>query len=150
MATTSGFTLIELLIVMSLLAVIAAFSAPLSLTSLSHSTLLQERDVLVSLVLMNARSAALVNRDRSAQGVFIDQTNRQYVLFNGSTYTQGAPSNRLIPFISQSVAVSNSGGDTIIFAPHTGTIIKGAGTISVGSGIATHTVTTNDVGMIDW
>lgn len=148
--SSCGFTIIELLVVMSLVAVIAAFSAPFSVKSLSHSSLLQERDVLVSLVLMNSRASALVNKDRSAHGIYINQTDREYVLFNGTTYTPHATSNRTIPFRSSSVMVRNSGGDTIIFAAHTGNIILGTGTISVGSGFATHTVSINDVGQIDW
>jgi hypothetical protein len=106
--------------------------------------------MLVSLILMNARAAALVHKDRSAHGVYINDTEKEYVLFKGTTYTPHATSNRAIPFTSRSITVSSSGGDTIIFSAHTGNIILGTGTISVASTIATHTITLNTVGQIDW
>ena len=145
-----GFTLIELVMVLALIGVIASFSAAMSLSSLSKSAVTQERDLFVTLLLRGARAASLANIGGTAHGVQIDNTNHQYILFNGTTYTAGAASNRVIPYTNSAISITNSAGNTIVFEQLSGSVATGAGTITISNGNSTQSIIIRAVGQIDW
>lgn len=145
-----GFTLIELVIVIAMVGVITSFSVVISLGSLSKSTLSQERDLFVTLLLHSTRAASIANIEGTSHGVYIDDINHQFVLFNGTTYSSGAPSNRVIPYNSNTISVSNSGGNTIIFEQLSGSVTTGAGMITMTNGGSNQSIIIRDVGQIDW
>jgi prepilin-type N-terminal cleavage/methylation domain-containing protein len=146
----SGFTMIELIIVIALIGVVASFSAAMTLSSLSKSTVTQERDLFVTLLLRGARAASLANVGGTAHGVQIDNTNHQYILFNGTTYTAGAASNRVVPYTNSALSVSNTGGNTIVFEQLSGSATTGAGTITISNGRMSQSIIIRNVGQIDW
>ena len=145
-----GFTLIELVMVLALIGVIASFSAAMSLSSLSKSAVTQERDLFVTLLLRGARAASLANIGGTAHGVQIDNANHQYILFNGTTYTAGAGSNRVIPYTNSAISITNSAGNTIVFEQLSGSVATGAGTITISNGNSTQSIIIRAVGQIDW
>ena len=145
-----GFTLIELVMVLALIGVIASFSAAMSLSSLSKSAVTQERDLFVTLLLRGARAASLANIGGTAHGVQIDNANHQYILFNGTTYTAGAASNRVIPYTNSAISITNSAGNTIVFEQLSGSVATGAGTITISNGNSTQSIIIRAVGQIDW
>lgn len=147
---TLGFTLIEIMIGVSLFFAISAFGVVYSAQALPQSSVTTERDRLVASVLSLARSDALTNKYQLPVGVHIDNTSKHYILFLGNTYIASTPSNRTIPFSSTQLSITSSGSTTIMFAPLSGDVTHGTGTITVTSGVHTQTVTVNDVGMIDW
>lgn len=93
--TKAGFTLIEMVIVISLIAVIGGFGLFFGIDSLRGYSFHSDRDTLVS-TLQHARAEAMANicRGKAADctdggkphGVYIDTTNRKYVIFQGATY----------------------------------------------------------------
>lgn len=145
-----GFTLIELVMVLALIGVIASFSAVMSLSSLSKSAVTQERDLFVTLLLRGARAASLANIGGTAHGVQIDNTNHQYILFNGTTYTAGTASNRVIPYTNSAISITNSGGNTIVFEQLSGNVTSGDGTLTVSNGNTSQSIIIRSNGQIDW
>ena len=142
--------MIELIIVIAMIGVIASFSAAMSLSSLTKSSVTQERDLFVTLLLRSTRAASLANLNNTAHGVQIDNTNHQYILFNGTTYTAGAASNRVIPYTNSALSVTNTGGNTIVFEQLSGSATTGAGTITIGNGNTSQSIIIRSVGQIDW
>lgn len=146
---TQGFSMIELILVLALIGVVALFTVPLTMDSLTRSSVTQERDLFVSLVLRGARAAALANIDQKSHGIHINPT--EYVLFDTPVYSATAASNRRIPFSNSAIAVSSSNGSDIIFQQRSGDVIAGVGTISFSrSGGQTQTVVIRESGQIDW
>jgi prepilin-type N-terminal cleavage/methylation domain-containing protein len=149
-ASHSGFTLIEVTIVLGLIGVIAAFGVSMSFSSLSRATVTQERDLFVTLLLRSTRSAAIANMAESAHGVQIDNDNNRYILFTGTAYDENNVGNRVIPYISEVITVSNTGGDTIVFEQLSGDVATGAGTIAISNGTAVQEIIIRESGQIDW
>ena len=174
----AGFSLIEIVIVLGLVGVIAAFSVVMNFGSLSRSSVTQERDLFMTLLLRSTRSEALANKGEIAHGVHIDNARHQYVLFNGTSCTVseageggaggeggeggsegggaggsgtcGNTSDRVIPYTNSSVTITNTGGDTIVFDPLSGEVSTGAGTITITNGVATQKIIIRSNGQIDW
>jgi prepilin-type N-terminal cleavage/methylation domain-containing protein len=149
-SSQSGFSLIEITIVLGLIGVIAAFGVAMSFSSLSNTSVTQERDLFVTLLLRGTRSAAIANMGEVAHGVQIDNANHRYILFTGTTYNSSDPNNRSIPYTNDAITVGSTGGDTIVFEQLSGKVTTGAGTISIGNGSATQEITIRNSGQIDW
>jgi prepilin-type N-terminal cleavage/methylation domain-containing protein len=149
-AHQSGFTLIEVTIVMGLIGVIAAFGVAMSFSSLSSTSVTQERDLFVTLLLRGTRAAAIANMEETAHGVQIDNDNHRYILFNGTSYDEDATSNRDVPYTNEAISVNNTGGDTVVFEQLSGDVIVGDGTITITNGSATQEITIRNSGQIDW
>lgn len=132
---------------LALVGVVALFSMGLSLSSISRSAVAQERDLFVSLLLRGARAAALANINEQSHGVKIDDTNKEYTLFEGETFDADAASNRVIPFTSDKVSVTDT---IIVFQQRSGDVTAGAGTIIFGSSDQSRSIVINQVGQIDW
>lgn len=146
-----GFTLIELVMVLALIGVIASFSAAMSLSSLSKSAVTQERDLFVTLLLRGARAASLANIGGTAHGVQIDNTNHQYILFNGTTFTAGTASNRVIPYTNNTISITkNLPGETIVFEQLSGNVTSGDGILTISNGNTSQSIIIRSNGQIDW
>lgn len=145
-----GFTYIELLIVVGLIGIILSLGIVMDIGSLSRSSVIEERDLFVSLILTGARAHAIANIHESAHGVHIDNTLHQYILFEGTAFSQGNPSNRAIKFTSDHISVTTTGGDDIIFTQLSGDVLLGDGTVTFEGNNATQYVRINKVGQIDW
>lgn len=145
-----GFTVIELILVIALVAIIASFGTVMTLSSLSKSAALQERDLFVTLLLRGTRAAALANKNESPHAIYIDNTNHAYVQFEGDTYAANNPTNRTIPFSSNSITITNTGGDTVVFDQLSGNVSEGAGTITISNGNTAQEILIRENGQIDW
>ncbi len=146
-----GFTLLEIIIVMGLVGVIAMFGVAMSLSSVSRSSVMQERDLFVTLLLRGARAEAIANVGEISHGVEFDNANHRYILFEGNDYIEGAASNRITLFTSEHIAVTHSdGAENILFERLSGDVPEGAGTLTIsGNGVEQKIIIT-DVGQIDW
>lgn len=153
-AGQSGFTLIEITIVLGLVGVIAAFGVAMSYSSLSQTTVTQERDLFVTLLLRGTRAAAIANMEEAAHGVYIDDANNRYILFKGTDPNGVNASPRYIPYTNDTITVGSTGGDTIVFEQLSGKVIDGVmggvGTISISNGDATQEIIIRESGQIDW
>ena len=138
-----GFSLIELLIVLALVAFVASIGTIFSMSSISRSYALSERDLLVSL-LTQARAHALANVHESAQSVYIDTD--AYVLYEGTTYDVNNVTNKVIPKVSHATV---SGLDTITFNQITARVTN-EGTITIAGDTQTYTIEVNNEGRINW
>ena len=145
-----GFTLIEITIVLALVGVIAAFGVAMSYSSLSQTTVTQERDLFVTLLLRSTRAAAIANMEEAPHGVYIDDANNRYILFTGTAYSSSDPDNRSVPYTDDVITVTNNGGNSIVFDQLSGKVTSGAGTISIGNGNATQGIIIRESGQIDW
>ena len=140
---SSGFSLLEIIIVIAIVAVVASFGASFSMNSISRSSLLSERDLLVSL-LTQARAESLANVNESAHSVYIDTDS--YVLYEGATYDVGNATNRVVPKVS-SAAIT--GIDTVTFEQLTANVAS-AGIMTVEGDAQSYDIEVNSVGRINW
>jgi prepilin-type N-terminal cleavage/methylation domain-containing protein len=153
--TTKGFTYIELLMVLGIMGVILSFSMVMSMSSISRSSVIQERDLFVSLLLTGARAEAIANVSQKSHGIHIDNTNHRYILFTGNTFSPSNATNRITPYTDSGIIISNAAHDTeynILFDQLSGNVHEGAGviTISQTSNNTTQEIVINAVGQINW
>lgn len=142
--------MIELIIVLGLIGVIAGFGATMSFSSLSRSSIGQERDLFVALLLRSTRAAAIANIDETAHGVKFDNSGHRYVLFDGTDPSAAAANPRYIPYTNENINITNTGGDTIVFAQLSSDVTSGAGTVSISNGVTSQDVNIRPTGQIDW
>jgi prepilin-type N-terminal cleavage/methylation domain-containing protein len=147
---TSGFTYIELLIVVAIVGIALSFSAVFNIDSMARTNVTTERDLLVSLVLMSARSHALANINETAHGVHIDTDTHEYILFQGNSFNPNNIENKHIPYSSEHITITNTGGDTILFEQLSGNTLQGSGTITIAHDDIQLEVTLNEAGQINW
>ena len=145
-----GFTLLEILIVLGLMSMIALFGVAMSYSSISRSSVLQERDLFVSLLLSGARAQALANIHEVSHGIRIDNTLHQYILFEGDAYDDFPASHRSTAYTNENITITNTGGNDIVFEQLSGNVLSGAGTITVSDNHATQKIFINEVGQINW
>lgn len=145
-----GFTYIEILIVMALVGVIASFTMAFGIGSIARSSVTQERDLFVTLLLRGARAEAIANAGETAHGIYIDNSNHRYQLFQGTHYSASDPNNREVKYTSDHISITPSNGNEILFEQRSGNVTVGAGTIMLTNGEATQVISINAVGQIDW
>ncbi len=153
MPSSRGFTFIELILVLGLVGILAAFSMVMSMSTLSRSRVLETRDLFVTHLLQNARSEALANIDARSHGVYIDNRCHRFIRFADTTYTPPsdcAHDPEEIPYSTDRISVTNTGGDIIIFEQLSGNVITGAGTVTLTNGAETLDITLRTSGQIDW
>jgi prepilin-type N-terminal cleavage/methylation domain-containing protein len=142
----SGFTLIEFLVVMSVMLVVFSMGLILSLDSYRGYSFRNERNLAVS-VLQKARSRALANIDQQPQGVHVDTTGNQYVIFEGS-YSPGASTNINIPFIMP--GLSHSGMNDILFNQLDASVTSVPSAWHFSDTAHTSDISFNSEGQISW
>ena len=81
----SGFTILEVSIVIGLFAILITLGLLLSMDVWHGSSFQSEQDIVLSL-LYKARSRAVSNINESNHGLYIDELNQQYILFEGPDY----------------------------------------------------------------
>src|SRR5262245_5773576 len=96
MATARGqraFSLIEVLVVIALLAITGGLALMVSMETYRGTSFRTERNMVIAL-LQRARAQSVANycggtcvgNDGAAHGVYIDQVNHRYVLYQGPNY----------------------------------------------------------------
>jgi len=116
-----GFTLMEILIVLTLFIFIAGFALIVSLDSYKSNNFKSDQGQLLG-VLLKARSQAMANINQKPHGVFMDQTNSQLTLFQGSAYLgRPATDTQLDQVFSGNAAYSLGGATSTIFSQLSGT-----------------------------
>jgi type II secretory pathway pseudopilin PulG len=77
---SKGFTLIELLLIIGLISVLAAFSAPVIIKTYDRQIALSTSDEIYS-ILKKAQSYSKFRRDNATWGVKLDSENNKYTIF---------------------------------------------------------------------
>lgn len=145
-----GFTLIELLIVIAILATLAGIGLVIGADSYQRYVFRSERDTIVS-VLGKARSEAM-NNIGALPSAAVDHGVRiepaSIILFRGTSYaTRNSAFDFIVP---RSAAVTASGVSEVVFAPLSGDVTTGIGTLALTDGRQSATITINGEGQINW
>ncbi len=149
--TRKGFTYIEVLVALAIMGSILGMGTILQSDAVTRNEVKNERDTFISALLMTARARALANVHGHAHGVYIDNTDRAYVLFEGTTYDAFLDTHQRIPFQSDYTVITHDhGSDTILFEALTGNVLEGTGTYTLAQNNYTLVVDINDVGRVDW
>ena len=123
----------------------------MGVSAITQSSVIQERDFFVTLLLRSARAGAIANFAEKSHGVHIDTTLHTYTLFTGTSYVAGASGNRTIAFTNNHINITNSSGSAdIVFQQLSGNVTTGAGTLTLTDGNTTQHIGINAVGQIDW
>lgn len=150
---TRGFTIIEIIIVLALIGIGTSFGLAMALSSVSQSSVIQERDLFVSLLLRGARAKAIANVAETGHGVYIDALCHRYIFFNGDSFSPPHTCDvhpREISYTNKSITIESEGGTMIVFAPLSGSVTVGAGTTTFTNDDAIQKITLRSVGQIDW
>lgn len=122
-----GFTLIEVIIVISILTVISALIFP-SLSKFRNNRILQNSAEDIVSLLNTAHADTVSSLNSTNYGVKVEQS--RVVYFEGSTFTEGVSTNKIIALnsileIPSSGGVTlNSGGSVIVFNRLTGDTVN--------------------------
>jgi prepilin-type N-terminal cleavage/methylation domain-containing protein len=114
-----AFTLIELLLVIAIVAIIFAFSAPYTLR-FYNTQLINETQSNILSVLSQARHNALLQKNDSDWGVKFDSENNQYILFQGSSYAENVDLYDEVYPLLNNIELTGDWTDEIVFSKYTG------------------------------
>ena len=151
----NGFTLIEVLVVMGILAILSTMGYLVAIDFYKSYAFNAERDTIVSL-LQKARAASLSNINQSPHGVYFDDTDSQYVVFQGPNYAgRNQVLDQSVPYapgITRGGSITNT---KMIFQQLTGNALKDDGTPLAGNVILSEgnrlaTISLNNLGQINW
>ena len=140
---TRGFTLIELLIVLGVAGILVAISAGVY-TSLRQRSSVELVAREVQSVFNLARERTLSSEGAQNFGVYMDNANREYFLFPGTSYVSGDPDNEIfvIPANINALAPQfQGGGSEVIFNRLTGSTAQFGVLTLEDAGDASHTRT---------
>jgi len=114
---SAGFTLIEILIALTILSAIFGLGFPVTWSFYGTYQFDSEGKVLVS-VLEQARNSAMINRNQSAHGVFINDD--QMTVFQGASYaSRNASMDKIFP---RNRLIAISGPAEIVFSALSGQV----------------------------
>lgn len=145
----AGFTLIEVIVVIAIFATLLALGVFMSLAALRGAYHRSETATVVGL-LETARSRAMANMFQTEWGFAHDESMKQYVIFRGSTYNQGATTNEITAANPDAEVKdgSNSPDFKVVFDQLSGD--TSPETITVEEGGKTSTININEEGTILW
>jgi prepilin-type N-terminal cleavage/methylation domain-containing protein len=150
-----GFTLIETIVVMSMLAMVGAFTMVVSMDSYKGYGFRNERDTLV-MSLLRARSQAISNMCLGASGTCTDGkphgvhlASDAFIIFQGTTYAlRDIAVDESIPRQAMNVTVGGTLTD-VIFSQLSGQVAT-PGDISMSDPTHASTVSINGEGRVSW
>jgi len=146
--SSQGFTLLEVAIAIGLLTMIMGIGLALSMDVWRGTSFHSEKDLVVSL-LYKARSRAVANMGEVNHGLYIDEDNRQYVIFR-DTYDEDSDEN--IAFDMSPTIDFDDGEDTeVVFVARTGSALDSSGYLvrMIGEG-REDSVVINGEGGVTW
>ena len=122
---SAGFTIVEILISLTLLAAIFGLGFPVTWSFYGTYQFDSEAKVLVS-VLEQARNSAMINRNQSAHGVFINDD--QMTVFQGASYaSRNTAMDKIFP---RNSLIAISGPSEIVFSALSGQVSSSTYTVS--------------------
>lgn len=136
--------MIELLLVMGITAIIFAFSAPYTLNFYRTQITDDARSNIIE-ALQRARHYAVLQKNDSNFGVKINNSDHQYVLFQGGSYATKVDLYDEVYDLIDNIEVS--GEDEIVFSKLTG-VPSATGTISLSYGTVLKEILIQDSGTV--
>ena len=143
-----GFTLIELLLVLAIIAIVAAFSAPLTqsfqigadLNTVTLSTVQQLR---------RAHQQAVAGQAASDWGGDFDSAGNSLTLFQGSSFATRDAESDTVTTIPNSVGITTDFSDEIIFAQFSGQPSASGTVMLLSDNNETTEISINNLGRIE-
>lgn len=125
-----GYSYVQMLMVIALLAILAAVASPYYLRW-QQGQQLRSVSAMLAADLRYVQSRAMQREHGDTWGIYIEDSQQQYSLFRGASYTPGDPYNQTISY-PDSVTLNASPSPTIAFSGLTGTVPT-AVTITISS-----------------
>ena len=145
-----GFTIVELMVVIGILVIVAAISIPLYGNWQIESQAESAKNSILQLLRL-AQAHSQTGFHDSKHGIYINDTEKQAIYFEGENYSSRASEHDRVVAYSDLVIVSSTlSGDEIGFSKGAGRPIA-TGTISITethSG-SLYTITINEAGLIE-
>src|SRR3989344_2445400 len=135
----NGFTALELIIVVAILGILLATIIPSFLNFRRYSILNTETQELVTMI-NRARLLSVSSKNDNRFGIHLEAGN--VTLFQGATYTVGAPTNEVHSFdpaLTLSAVTINGGGSELLFEKVTGATSQNATTTLLVTGTTAST-----------
>lgn len=140
----TGFTLIELLLVMAVVTIITAISAPFYV-SLSRGN---DLDAATSLLAQDLYQAQSYSRNRNQDSQWGVAINGQVItLFSGASYATRTTANDVVYTVPSSIAIS--GSSQIVYSKLYG-LPQSTASFTLTGGDRTQTVVVNNKGMVEY
>lgn len=117
---TRGYSYIQMLLVIALLAILAAVASPYYLSWQQRQNLRSTSSILLSDI-RYVQSKAMQREQDASWGLYIDDSNKQYVLFHGASYSASDVYNQTVSYPS-SVSITASPTSEIALAGLTGAV----------------------------
>ena len=114
-----GYSYIQMLLVIALLALLAAVASPYYLAWQQRQNLRSTSSILLS-DLRYVQSKAMQREQDASWGVYIDDSNKRYILFHGASYSAADVYNQTVTYPA-SVSIGASPSSEIAFAGLTAT-----------------------------
>lgn len=140
----TGFTLIEILLVMAIVTILTAISAPFYL-SLSRGNDLDAATSLLAQDLYQAQSYSRNRNQDSQWGVAV--SGQVITLFSGSSYATRDTANDVVYTVPSSIAIS--GSSQIVYSKLYG-LPQSTASFTLTGGGKTQTVVVNNKGMVEY
>lgn len=112
----SGFSYVQILLIVAIISILGAVSAPYYVQFHTRQQLSEANDRLL-VDLRYAQTKAMQQAENNQWGIHIQDADKAYVLFYGPSYVPGQPNNQIIEYGN---SVTLSPNQDIVFAPTTG------------------------------
>lgn len=142
-----GFVLIEVLVALGILTIIASLGLFLSMDFFRGYSFNYEKNLLIS-ILQKTRSKSLANINQSNHGFYFDNTNKNYIIFQGDSYTtRDASFDEKFP-ASKNINITGFPSEGIIFQQLSAD--SSPVNITISDGVKSATISINEEGRINW
>lgn len=119
-----GTSYLQVLLVVAMLTILAAVASPMYAQFQYRQRLHGTADILLADI-RYAQTKAMQSENASQWGIHINDTDKAYVLFSGSSYNPAEPENYTVSYPN---SISLSPNQDIVFAPVTGQPDSGTST----------------------
>ena len=143
-----GFTLIELIIVLAILSIVGALSVPFLQTfQVSQDAITYSNTVIQTL--RRAQQQAIAGQTGTGWGVYFDNTNKQFILFRGDSFTTRDPEYDLVTSYPAGFTVATDFSDEVYFSLYSGLPSATGAVVVTSQNNQVKTVSINSLGLIE-
>ncbi|MDX9892841.1 MAG: prepilin-type N-terminal cleavage/methylation domain-containing protein [Patescibacteria group bacterium] len=143
-----GFTLVELLIVFAILGIVAVFSIPFIQSFQVSSDLYTQADTLTK-TLRRARQQAIIGQNQAAWGVYFDNGNKEFILYQGTDFISRDSSFDTVFEYPPTFELSTDFGQEVNFRVFSGDASVSGTVILTSTNNQSSRININDSGLIE-
>lgn len=119
MRDEKGVSLLEVIMGIAILGILTAVVLVSFFGMRREQAAISNRDLIIA-TLTEVKSDTLASKNGKSYGVYVDSTANQLVVFEGTTYVAGAPTNRVVALDNKVPIKAVGGGTSIVFDRLTG------------------------------